>query len=472
METNTKQEIELSIPMDKMNESISNITTVKFSYSQDFCKIFHQPLFYLAENIKHTLLKLHAPDRVIHDRIDEKLYIDLDSVKLNLLIMPVDLELLNANEDSNSSKMSNKNHIHYIIDRLQKDDVIPFIFKKTAFVLKMVSINDINPISERKCGEHTLFSTYEINFRRGNIDIFEDFIKISTHYTDKFYQNVGKDEHKITMYLSASDGGYFEFLGKRSKRTLESIYIPLKKKTAIIEDLEKFLKPDTKLRYNQLGINYKRTYLLEGLPGTGKSSLILALASHFNYNIAVVTFSPKITDIDLIKMLRSLEDRFDDESKKVFFIFEDIDCLFKERKSHDEQRNNITFSGLLNALDGIVTRENMICFITTNYKHNLDNALIRPGRVDFIMTFEAANKEQIVNMYKSFTLSTDCDQHKTFYQKCQELNIPNITTSLLQQYLMKYIDEPIKAIENIDEIRKLYELCKVSNEASETGLFS
>jgi chaperone BCS1 len=114
----------------------------------------------------------------------------------------------------------------------------------------------------------------------------------------------------------------------------------------------------------------------------------------------------------------------------------------------------------------------MICFITTNYKNNLDNALIRPGRVDFIMTFEAANKEQIMNMYKSFTLSTDCDQHKTFYQKCQELNIPTITTSLLQQYLMKYIDEPIKAIENIDEIRKLYESCKVSNEASETGLFS
>jgi len=478
MATDKTQEIEL-IPLDDNSfESISNIIFVKFAYSQDLCKIFHQPLFYLAENIKHRLLKLHAPDRVILDRIDEKLSFNLDSLQLNLLIMPVDLELLNDDEYTNSSNpsnptnMSNKNHIHYIIDRFRKDDQFRFIYKNTEFLLKIAAINDNKPIAERKMGEYTLFSTYEIAFLRGNIDIFEDFIKTSTHYTDKFYQNVGKDDKKITMYLSSSEAGYFEFLGKRSKRTLESVYIPLKKKTAIIEDLEKFLKPDTKVRYNQLGINYKRTYLLEGLPGTGKSSLILALASHFNYNIAVVSFSPKITDIDLIRMLRSLEDRSDDETKKVFFIFEDIDCLFKERKSHDEQRNCITFSGLLNALDGIVTRENMISFITTNYKNNLDNALIRPGRVDFIMTFEAANKEQIIDMYKSFTLSTDSEQHKTFYRECQELNIPSITTSLLQQYLMKYIDEPAKAIENIDEIRKLYESCKVTNEAAETGLFS
>ena len=29
-------------------------------------------------------------------------------------------------------------------------------------------------------------------------------------------------------------------------------------------------------------------------------------------------------------------------------ILEDIDCIFKERKSNDESKNSITFSGLLN----------------------------------------------------------------------------------------------------------------------------
>ena len=82
------------------------------------------------------------------------------------------------------------------------------------------------------------------------------------------------------------------------------------------------------------------------------------------------------------------------------------------------------------------------------------------------------NKEQISDMYKAFTNSTDKEQATKFIQKCQSLPITNITTSLLQQYLMKYIDEPDKAIENIDELRTIYDSCKVSKEASETGLFS
>ena len=48
--------------------------------------------------------------------------------------------------------------------------------------------------------------------------------------------------------------------------------------------------------------------------------------------------------------------------------------------------NRLTFSGLLNAIDGIITpdsSEPQLLFLTTNYKERLDSALIRPGRVDF-----------------------------------------------------------------------------------------
>lgn len=44
--------------------------------------------------------------------------------------------------------------------------------------------------------------------------------------------------------------------------------------------------------------------------------------------------------------------------------------------------NRVTFSGLLNCLDGVASTEARILFMTTNYLERLDPALVRPGRVD------------------------------------------------------------------------------------------
>ena len=85
--------------------------------------------------------------------------------------------------------------------------------------------------------------------------------------------------------MNGEEGGYFEFICEKQKRSLSNIYLPKKLKDDMITDLTRFLQPETKARYANLGINYKRIYLFEGVPGSGKTSFILALASRFNYNI-------------------------------------------------------------------------------------------------------------------------------------------------------------------------------------------
>ena len=196
--------------------------------------------------------------------------------------------------------------------------------------------------------------------------------------------------------------------------------------------------------------------------------------------MSIVSFTPTMTDVELINILRNFVDDANvlDNNKqtKSLLIFEDIDCIFKERKSNDENRNSITFSGLLNALDGIVTDE-IICFITTNYKKNLDSALLRPGRIDYVMHFDYAVKEQIINIYKDFTNTQKTIQEldinnlsNIFYDACCSLNI-KITTALLQQYLIKYIDKPQNAIDNIDEMKLMYSVVDVSKEADKSGLY-
>ena len=75
-----------------------------------------------------------------------------------------------------------------------------------------------------------------------------------------------------------------------------------------------------------------------------------------------------------------------------------------------------------------------------------------------------------VDIFKDFTSETNNDVIQSFYDACHKLNI-KITTALLQQYLMKYIDNPVEAIKNIDEMKTMYDKTNVSKEAEETGLY-
>ena len=120
----------------------------------------------------------------------------------------------------------------------------------------------------------------------------------------------------------------------------------------------------------------------------------------------------------------------------------------------------VTFSGILNNLDGITTRDGFICFITTNYKDCLDKALLRPGRVDKQLKFTHIVKEQMKDMFVKFMGDSFTeDKFKVFHSKFRDLKV-KVSVSLVQEYLFKYLDDPDKAIENVEEIKELYEQVK------------
>jgi chaperone BCS1 len=62
----------------------------------------------------------------------------------------------------------------------------------------------------------------------------------------------------------------------------------------------------------------------------------------------------------------------------------------------------VTFSGFLNALDGVASGEERICFMTTNHIERLDPALIRPGRVDLSLFIGDATPNQAKRLYLQF----------------------------------------------------------------------
>ncbi len=429
------------------------MTSVRFNYSND--DIFIQPLFYIGSNLKQCMLG-EAVDKKL---VDEKLT-DLEKLPTT------SLEMISLDID-------NEITINYLLDRFHIDNENGYLFSYNG--VKMTIENDDKIKQELvKIGhwQQSVYSAYKITFPLEHVETFEAFIKSSVEYYKKHYHSIKTEKNKIKLFISSSNGDYFERLGSRTKRSLESIYLPQKDKTAIVQDLAKFLDPKTEQWYADKGIPYKRIYLFAGVPGAGKSSLIAALASHFGYNLAIVSFTPKMTDVGLLRAFRSLSenDSKEEDEKKVFFVLEDMDCIFnKNRTSSQESQCSLTFSGILNALDGI-TGSNKIGFISTNHIEELNKALIRPGRVDYVMNFDYASKEQIIMMFDTFTENTDKELSSEFYKGVCQLNI-KVSTSLLQQYLMKYYTNSRETIDNLSDFKKMYESTNVQKDADETGMF-
>ena len=85
---------------------------------------------------------------------------------------------------------------------------------------------------------------------------------------------------------------------------------------------------------------------------------------------------------------------------------EDVDAALGRSASHGGARVSngandscLTFSGLLNALDGVAAQEGKLVFMTTNHLESLDAALIRPGRVDVRCEFSLCSSEQAKHLF-------------------------------------------------------------------------
>jgi chaperone BCS1 len=68
----------------------------------------------------------------------------------------------------------------------------------------------------------------------------------------------------------------------------------------------------------------------------------------------------------------------------------------------------ISMSGLLNIIDGAASHEGRVLIMSTNYPEKLDEALIRPGRIDLQVRFTLATHAQIRDIFmRMYTIQPD-----------------------------------------------------------------
>ncbi|KAF9811133.1 hypothetical protein IEO21_06617 [Rhodonia placenta] len=237
--------------------------------------------------------------------------------------------------------------------------------------------------------------------------------------------------HRIQIYFADSHGCW-RWTDSRHKRPMSSIVLNPGVKEMLLADTKDFLKSEK--WYADRGIPFRRGYLLHGVPGSGKSSLIHAIAGELMLDIYVVSLSSSwISDSTLTTLMGRVPAR-------CIVLLEDLDAAFTRSTSRDgsatgspensettatvessESRhsrrhkdnlsdvNTLSLSGLLNALDGVAASEGRILFATTNHLERLDPALSRPGRMDVWVEFRNASKWQAELLFRNFFPSTDDD---------------------------------------------------------------
>jgi chaperone BCS1 len=115
--------------------------------------------------------------------------------------------------------------------------------------------------------------------------------------------------------------------------------------------------------------------------------------------------------------------------KRTLVLLEDVDAAFSNRRTQTDEDGyrgaNVTFSGLLNALDGVASAEERIVFLTTNHVERLDAALVRPGRVDMTVRLGEVTRHQVGCLWDRFygELDTTGSYRQTFLNRLQELKV-------------------------------------------------
>lgn len=215
-----------------------------------------------------------------------------------------------------------------------------------------------------------------------------------------------KDNKRIPIMMW--DSGQYALLDRRQPRPLDTIYVSDDLKKFLLDDLNNFIA--SRETYVRQGVPYRRGYFFDGPPGTGKSSLVFALASTLKRPIYVINPSSMSSD-------EALYSAFARVPEHGIILIEDIDTNIasgvraktapkeSQRERGDRGGNKydgISLSGLLNSIDGVWAKEGRILFITSNHPDKLDPALLRPGRIDVRRHVGLLGPKEVISMYRAF----------------------------------------------------------------------
>ena len=453
-------------------------------------------VFYLGKLKKFLNLCINALiARIIKKKVTKKKAVDIpfisDTKSINELYKAVSWYLSNNNEID----FAKETDLQYVYDKkLMMDNIknginiTKIVGQRTNKIIKYKN-HDINYsldtelvtlyTDREKKRENYKIKLWTYNDEDVNYDIIEDFSKfcmikyVESLYLVKWDQLIYTNEKNSTTWKSQKSN---------NQRKLETIILKDNLRDNIKSDIELFLNSES--WYLDRDIAWTRGYLLYGLPGTGKSSLIKAISLLYKRHMHYLMLNEVQSDSHLFDLLKGIN------YKETILVIEDIDAMCsavksrkfedqelddklkkreerKENKKNNEKDNNdsdddneigterdkkrkelpsgVTLSGLLNAMQGIFNVHGRILIMTTNRKDYIDDAILRSGRCDVKYKFDNCSREQIKELYYMF-FNKHADE-KQLIKIQQESYSPAHIAGI---FLM-YRNEPHLALDHLDD---------------------
>ncbi|KAJ8601910.1 hypothetical protein CTAYLR_002700 [Chrysophaeum taylorii] len=219
-----------------------------------------------------------------------------------------------------------------------------------------------------------------------------------------------QDKKYVEVYEIQQSTGRWELSCLARKRPLDTVIL----KKGLVEDLVQDVRTfvDDEDWYRRRSLPHRRGYLLWGPPGAGKSSVILAIASHFGLPLCTLALGRLGAGASKIPLSEALAAA----PPCSVVAIEDVDVAFNATGALDRRAPSAptadaqSLHELLNAIDGIAAQDQgRILFLTTNDLDALDAALTRPGRCDRTFFLGNADDEMAERLFNSFYADFDDD---------------------------------------------------------------
>jgi len=265
----------------------------------------------------------------------------------------------------------------------------------------------------RRYGHVLLYSKVTIKYSEyiGDryIELHVSLITKRRSILDSFLEDLHDFHYKGSLKIFVPDGFRWRLQKATNPREWDTLVFPNTIKEDVVNDIKWWKSAQS--TYERLGIPYRRGYLFYGEPGTGKSSLITLLGTYLTNGIYYFDLRSPRSNEQLLEL-------FSEVAPNSLVVIEDIDTFFDQESrgldvsevknlQNEPKRDSVSFSSLLNVLDGLLASENFILIFTTNHPEKLNSALIRPGRIDRKFKFEKLDFSSLKTMAQLYGCDLD-----------------------------------------------------------------
>ncbi|XP_065863119.1 AAA-ATPase At2g46620-like [Euphorbia lathyris] len=239
-------------------------------------------------------------------------------------------------------------------------------------------------------------------------------------------------EIKFYMNLQTEKGRRWRGIPFTHPATIDTVVMDGELKNKIKADLESFLK--SKQYYHRLGRVWKRSYLLYGGSGTGKSSFVAGMARFLNYDVYEIDMSKVSDDSDLKMLLLQTTSRS-------IIVIEDLDQFLGEKP------RLISKTGIMNFMDGIISScgEERVMVFTMNKKID-EETVMRPGRIDVHIEFKHCNFTGFKSLANSYL---GVKEHKLFSQVEEMFESSSLSPAEIGEIMISNRNSPSRALKSV-----------------------